>query len=336
MSGFVRASFLHGYFDFCREQQLDAAKLLRSADLPENIDPFSEYHIPLNKIVRLTDELKKVTHFEHVALLLAKKQSLNILGVLGQLMASACTLRDAWQDMNHYKGIYTIDFTWVITQSPPYLTLGFSPLFQTQNMTPMSIEVGIAQMYNIFREITGWKWQPQGVHFRHQAPPRLKAYKDFFGAPLHFNAEFDGLWLLPSDLNLALPSANPHLHAALCKYADSQMKMQQEDRIVKLARTNIKQSLPTQEYQLPLVAKGLKMSPRNLQQKLQLHGYSYEALVMEVRLELSFHYLQHGHLPITRIAENVGYKNTSTFSAAFKKHQGLTPREWRLKHGKNI
>lgn len=325
----IRASVLHGYFEFCQQQGLDHLQLLRSAGLPDDIDPFGDHYLPLAGVYKLLAELKQASGCEHVALLLAKIQGLNTLGTLGQLMASANTLGEAWQVAARYQPIYSSHFLWTMEPSPPYVQMDFKPLFKLQDSVREAIENSVAHIYTVFRHITGRQWQPQRICFRHTPPQQLKPYKEFFRAPLEFDAEFDGMWIEEKNLDLPLPGADLHLHTTLCQYAETQMESVGGNRILQLVRAHIKHRLPSGKHQQALVARSLSMSPRSLHRKLQQQGYRYEELVTEVRLELSRFYLQNGILPITRIAEHVGYKNVSTFSTAFKKHTGLTPRRWR-------
>lgn len=325
----IRASVLHACFDFCQQQGLDPKQLLSAAGLPEDSDPFSDHYLPLPEVYNLLAELTRASKCEHVGLQLAKNQGLNTLGALGQLMETAATLGEAWRVTARYAPLYSSNFLWTIEPSPPYLKMDFKILFNLQHSLREAIEHSVAHIYSVFRQITGQQWQPQEVCFRHAPPRQLKPYKEFFRVPLQFDAEFDGMWILAKDLELPLPGANPHLHATLSQYAETQIGDKGEDRTLQLVRAHIKHSLPAGEYQMPLVASNLGMSARNLHRKLQQQGYRYEELVAEVRMELSSYYLQSGDLPITRIAEYVGYKNVSTFSTAFKKHTGLTPRQWR-------
>jgi AraC-like DNA-binding protein len=328
----IRASVLHAYFDFCQQQGLNPQQILRSAGLPDDIDPFSDRYLPLDEVYNLLAELMQASNCEHVALLLANDQGLNTLGALGQVMATSNTLGEAWQALMRYGPLYSSHFLLTLAPSPPYLQMDFKLLFTLQHSVREAIEHSVAHIYRVFRQITGQRWQPQAVCFRHAAPQELKPYKKFFRAPLHFDAEFDGMWIEAKNLDLPLPGANPHLHATLCQYAETQIGGKGEDRTLQLVRAHIKHSLPTGQHQMPLVANALGMSPRSLHRKLQQQGYRYEELVAEVRLELSCFYLESGDLPVTRIAENVGYKNVSTFSTAFKKQTHLTPRQWRQQH----
>jgi len=48
-----------------------------------------------------------------------------------------------------------------------------------------------------------------------------------------------------------------------------------------------------------------------------------------VRLDAATDLLRGGSLPVTRIAENVGYTSEAAFSRAFKHRYGTPPARWR-------
>jgi len=332
MSEVIHVSALHGVFAFCEAHNLDQDAILKSAGILESIDPFSANYLTVQVFYDLIIELKKASGFEHIPLL-SGMNYMRTLGPLGQIIASADSLGEAWHASVRYLPIYSPNFRWTMTPSPPYLQLDFKALFQLEHGLEEITALALAQLYSVYREITGNKWSPKEIHFINPAPKDLKPYNAFFNTTLVFDAEFDGMWLSESDMNIRLPGANLHLHATLCQYAETQLKESSSDETLQLVRAHIKHGLPERRHALPMVAASLKMSPRSLQRRLQEQGYKYEELLVEVRMQLSKQHLQVGNLQITQIAQYVGYQNVSAFSNAFNKHFGMTPRQCRNIHG---
>lgn len=328
----MRASVLHGFKDICHKYNLDYRALLRSANLPVDIDPFSDNYLPIANLYQLLFNIKQESQCEHLALEVASLQGVAAFGILGQLMATANTFNDAWLISRRYEPIFSGNFIWDMVPSTTYIKMDFKPLIKIEHSEREAIELAVAQFCLIFRFLSGQKWRPYSVCFRHSPPQQLKPYKGFFRVPIIFNSEFDGVWLRQSDLEIVLPGAEPQLHTTLKQYADTLLAQREEDHTLQLARAHIKHHFATGENQLSIIANKLEMSPRKLQRRLQVLGYRYEQLSAEVRMELSYLYLKNNQLSITQIAEMVGYKNTCTFSTAFKKHTQQTPRQWRQQH----
>ncbi len=329
MPALIRSSSLHGLKELCQDQGLDYLALLQDAGLDKDTDPFAETLIPLPPLIKLTQRLQAINPSQPLSLLLARYQGVNDFGALGQLMATASTLGEAWQTSERYKRMFITDFNWPISIESPYAKIEFSPdNFPSEELQEL-IEISIVQMFVILRQITGRQWQPREVCFRHDASDNIKAYKDFFKTSVRFNADFDGYWFLASDLDIPLPQASPHLHATLIQYAQTQTEFIDSDQTISLAKLYIKQGLPIKQYSVTSIAKQLGISERSLQRKLQEQGYRFDQLVIEIRTELSCFYLQHSNLTISQIADMVGFKNTSTFSSSFKKTTGMTPSQWK-------
>jgi len=328
----MRASVLHGFKDICHKYGLDYQALLRSVNLPVDIDPFSDSYLPIDSLYQLLFNTKQASQCEHYVLEFASQQGIAAFGILGQLMATASTFNDAWLVSRRYEPILSGNFIWDMVPSDNYIKMDFKPLIKFEYCEREAIELAVAQFCLIFSFLTGQKWQPYSVSFRHSSPQHLKPYKDFLRSPIFFNAEFDGVWLHQSDLDIILPGSEPQLHNTLKQYADTLLAQREEDHTLQLIRAHIKHNLSTGEYHLSTIANKLEMSPRKLQRRLKALGYSYEQLSAEVRMELSYLYLKNNQLSITQIAEMVGYKNTCTFSSTFKKHTQQTPRQWRQQH----
>jgi AraC-like DNA-binding protein len=56
------------------------------------------------------------------------------------------------------------------------------------------------------------------------------------------------------------------------------------------------------------------MHPRTLQRRLRSEGRSFESIKDEVRRDVALRYLRQGDMPLTRVAEKLGYAETSVLS----------------------
>jgi AraC-like DNA-binding protein len=77
------------------------------------------------------------------------------------------------------------------------------------------------------------------------------------------------------------------------------------------------------------VAKGLNMSTRSLQRKLQGMNTSFGKLLEEVRRELAEHYIEDISVSLLEVAFICGFSVYSSFSRAYKRWTGISPNEKR-------
>ncbi|CAN7629247.1 helix-turn-helix domain-containing protein [Paenibacillus sp. LjRoot56] len=85
-----------------------------------------------------------------------------------------------------------------------------------------------------------------------------------------------------------------------------------------------------EELSLPQLGKELKMSPTYLSSKFkEITGMKFVDFVNIRRIEQAKTYLKSTEDPVQVIAEKVGFVNANTFIKVFKKHEGVTPGQYR-------
>lgn len=78
------------------------------------------------------------------------------------------------------------------------------------------------------------------------------------------------------------------------------------------------------------IAEELHMSVRQVSRLIQKqYGCTFQAKIAELRINLAKEWIKQGKTS-QEIAREVGYASAEAFSNAFKKHTGLTPREYRM------
>ncbi len=87
---------------------------------------------------------------------------------------------------------------------------------------------------------------------------------------------------------------------------------------------------PGFDWTIPYMADSLHMSTGYLHTLYRdTFGITCMDDVIQMRLALAKDFLQHSSISIQTISQNCGYKNVEHFSRQFKKHIGLSPREYR-------
>ena len=77
------------------------------------------------------------------------------------------------------------------------------------------------------------------------------------------------------------------------------------------------------------VAGQLGISVRTLQRRLREAGVTYSALVEQVRHDLACRKLETTQLHVAEVARDLGFKDHSSFSRAFLRWTGMSPRAYR-------
>lgn len=95
-------------------------------------------------------------------------------------------------------------------------------------------------------------------------------------------------------------------------------------------QNRISQSLSEGVPAISDVARHLGMSGRTLQRRLSEQGFTYQHLVDEARRRLALRLLRQNGLLAGRDRVHTGFAEQSSFTRAFKRWAGQTPRSYRL------
>jgi len=90
------------------------------------------------------------------------------------------------------------------------------------------------------------------------------------------------------------------------------------------------QLLPHAKASASNVAQKLAISKRTLSRKLRDENVAFSEVLEETRAALARRYLAERDLPVSEIAWLLGYSEVSSFTHAFKRWTGMTPRQFRL------
>jgi AraC-like DNA-binding protein len=71
------------------------------------------------------------------------------------------------------------------------------------------------------------------------------------------------------------------------------------------------------------------VTPRTMQRRLKAQGISFQAMLAHVRMEAAQRMLIESKLPVTHIAEQLGFSETSAFTRAFRSYTQQSPRAFR-------
>lgn len=169
---------------------------------------------------------------------------------------------------------------------------------------------------------------PLAVTFARPAPADLEPYARTLRAPVHFAAAWNALEYARADVEDPLPAGNAELARGNDEVLVRHLARLEESRVSSRVERALLDTLPDGPPSKTELARGLGMSARNLQRHLATEGTSFKELLNAARVSLARDYVREGRLTVTEIAFVLGFADTSTFSRAFKRWTGLSPRQW--------
>lgn len=192
------------------------------------------------------------------------------------------------------------------------------------------IEAAITGWVTFARQLVDADKRPAAVFFRHPAPENPARYDEYFGCPVHFSADFDGVELDRELLSLPLSSADPGLNQMMEREAASLMAdYDAGSNLLNAVRSQAYRLLADGEPSVEAVADRLAMAPRTLQSRLRRQGVSFQEVLDRLRQTLAELYLRDARLSLTEIALLLGFSEQSSFTRAFRRWRGMSPARFR-------
>jgi AraC-like DNA-binding protein len=173
-------------------------------------------------------------------------------------------------------------------------------------------------------EITGGQARVREVLFAHPplSPPRT--YRDHFGCEVRFDQPMDAVVFSEQDLRCPIIDPDVQLYEMATSFIETKFTRVTPPMHARV-RGLIQQYLGGDDCTNERVAGDLCLHPRTLHRRLKAEGKSFEGIKDEVRRDVAMRYLQHTDMSLTRIAEKLGYAETSVLSRSCFRWFGASP-----------
>ncbi|MBR9862903.1 MAG: AraC family transcriptional regulator [Rhodobacteraceae bacterium] len=200
----------------------------------------------------------------------------------------------------------------------------------------MSNEATLASTVSIMREVSPEPVVPLEVHCRHAAPASVAGHEAFFGCPMIFNSDFDGLLMGEATLAQANRLGDPAIAQFLTPHLDAQLaEISRRSSFQHTLLRRISDRLSEGPPRAGDMAKAMGISERTLHRRLVAEGETFQTLLEQARRCLAEGLLDRTEHSIAEVAFLTGYSEQSAFTRAFKRWVGQTPaafRDNRIKH----
>ncbi|MEM1363361.1 MAG: AraC family transcriptional regulator [Pseudomonadota bacterium] len=194
----------------------------------------------------------------------------------------------------------------------------------------LSIEADMASGVAISNQVAPEPFSPLEVYFQHPGPKNTQHHIDYFGCPVRFGADIDGMLLSKESLSRPNILGDLGITHFLISHLDAELSEIKEDASLE-AKTKdaIARALSEGLPKMADIARGLGLSARSFHRRLAEHGLSFQTITEETRRELAEGLLRDDSYSLAEIAFLTGFSEQSAFTRAFKRWVGLTPASYR-------
>lgn len=250
-------------------------------------------------------------------------------GLIGYAILSAATLRESMTMITEFDTLTFTHFRVRMNESSDSAFISFSHQYSVpEDLIQVYSDRDIQATITGSRYMQGMEMQPKLVYLMHSDLANLSEYQEQFGCPVILGHHQNELHFDKAMLDLPLPKRNSET-SSYCREQCQLLlnQLSQQGSLVESVR-KMMVAVPGEFPSIEKVAEKLGMSVRSLRRHLDSEGSSYRQLLNEIRWQLARDYLQ-SSLPVEQIAELLGYSEPGNFSHAFKRWQGVSPKQYR-------
>jgi len=307
-------------------QGIDGGALLQQAGIdPSLLDqPYSR--ISLEKTLKLWRAAEALPEADNFGLLLGEQVKPSHFQLFAISLMHSETLAAAFEKSNRYTRLVSDGGDYHLQRNGDEAAIVYQPA--ADNFSRHQIDAVMV----LLRSFANWlACRPLPLirlELMHSAPADVSHYQRIFSVDMQFSAARNALVFPAIILHEPLAFSDENLAAMHDQMLEQQLAaLQQPDTVTQVQY--ILQSALELRLDREEVARHLHISSRTLQRKLQDAGTSYQTLLEHERQQRAYHLLAETELSLTTISEQLGFAESSAFSRAFKRWQGVTPLEYR-------
>ncbi|MCP1625357.1 AraC family transcriptional regulator [Pseudomonas nitroreducens] len=278
-------------------------------------------------LVQIFEDSARALHMPEFGLELASRQKSSLLGPLQHLAQTAPTAGEGLAAVVRYMRVYSPSILFRLERRGGSALLCFDNALPCIEEIPQIVEKSLLHGQLMIAELLGTPFRPTTVLLRHQPQAGLAVYQRYFGCPVLFGQEHNALVIAQSDLQRPCARHDATLHSIVKFYLEAHSGS--DDKLGAQVERHIQALLPRQRCSLEQVAQLLDLHPRTLQRRLASDGIDFEEHVDQIRRRRAEQLLGQSDLAIAQIAQELGYRRTTSFCRAHHRWFGMAPIEHR-------
>jgi len=318
---------LDGYVELVQSLGRDPYAFMRTVGLQAKSLDDPETLIPRDAARELLEITARATQTEDLALRLAAKRKLSALGPISLVLREEPTPRHALDTLCRYLKLVNPSLTVRVEDTGGVVIIREDLLPSPGLPMRQSVELAVASMFRMLGELIGPHWRPLEVCFTHRPPTGASSHRAFFGRSVKFNQEFNGLVCMAIDLSKPREVGDQVAAGFARKYLEAALRDRSES-VQETCRQLILALLPGGACTAREVARHLRVDRRTLHRRLDAEGFTFSGLLDQVRSDLVKRHLREGDLPLSEVAELLGFSSPSSFSHWFHNLFGCSASQW--------
>jgi AraC-like DNA-binding protein len=339
----VAAGFPRAFLNFAVSRDADRQILMERSQMHSDDLKNQDNRIPLANYMALLKAGIELCDEPALALLFGEAVRLDDISIVGLIGRTAESAEPARKQLNRYARLSldedngeTADRLEFLRENGNIWLKLTSALYVDNPLLTESVFARCVCGARALFESKGIRMKgsfPRAIHFTHEEPSYRHEYDRIFDVPLFFGSHMNALLVDEEILSMKLPRTNPYLSEVLTAHAEELLRDLESLRSTRgRVEGLLIPLLHTGEASMDMIARKLGLSRQTLFRKLKAEGVTFERVLDELRHKLALHYLSGKKVSVNETAYLTGFSEPASFSRAFKRWTGSSPRTVCLKH----
>jgi len=327
----TRASVLGPVTGAMRQFNVPVEMLLRKRGLPALEIDNPGHWVPTHAVVMLAQDVQRTIGPEAFGVWLERSSNLSQLGPFGNVLRRSRTLYDA---LNRYRRFYR--------QFRSYAKLSMArhgdDLWIKRSVgSQMGATNEVLQLYalseiaRIVDLVAGDGWQPHRIVLQTDNDSILRTMPRLAGADAVLGAEYCAI-AIPVGM-LSRPITQRHESGVMAFEDDDAAALSPPPEgfsasVLAIISTHFRDCYPA----IDTIAESIGMHKRTFRRRLAVEGLTYRDLIDCYRFETAKRLIAEERVRLTDVAAELEYTDLGSFSRAFRRWAGVSPREYRAQH----
>lgn len=262
-----------------------------------------------------------------LGLAMGESWSSSMLQVVGQLVVSCRTMRDALSVFERYRSLLGNNSAWQLEERDDTAWLYLDHALRHPVAAPVSMEAVLSLTYRIGRGFSG-QIAAKEVWFSHPEPAYAAQFARVFDCPVRFGQPRNALVFARRALDYVAAHNDATMREVLRTGADALLRERQAESLTDRVRALLRYEQDVSRMNVRHIAGLLNMNVRALRRRLGAERAPITNLLDEARLRVAQRELSRPDASIKVVAHQLGFSEPSAFHRAFKRWSGQTPAQF--------
>ncbi len=329
MSMSAANSFVTDFYYLAGEKGLDAEQMLRDAGIDREIIDSPETRVASEKLAVMVTSVWDQLEDESMGLS-EYPIPRGAFYMLGKIAVGELTLRQALLNGFRLYHMVTDAYRVTLEEGAEQATLRFEMSSAQQDKYYLFAEITLLAWHRLASWLIAENVVLRDIYFDYAAPAHVSEYAYLLPGQHVFDSGSLGFSFSNSFLDREV-SQNRHSLKSFMENCPMELFVQprQDFSVATALRKILRRDIGAGFPRIDEAADHLHMTKRTLMRKLKEEGTSYQDIKDLVRRDRAIFLLKNRVIPVSQVAEAVGFSDPAVFARAFKNWTGVSPRDYR-------